>query len=144
MAWENNYGYDQFSTYSDPYEDVNDFRYTTDPGETIQMSTPVNARLRKRNSEQQSDVLRCEDTLLQIRENNNEIYNKFKTLLQEKEQPEGFVSNINKNPVLSLLIFIAVLVICLIFQIQNLNDNLCKISTLILLSNSNPANRQTI
>ena len=148
------YGNDQFSaSYGDPYFDMNDLKYNTRPNETIQMSTPMNAHIRKRDMSQQSNALKCEETLLQIRDNNDNMLEKFKDLIASKAKPvnkkESFSIGLGGDMpekqvnqiIMYLLLFIVVLMVVLLIQFQNIGsrmDSLEEISKLILLLKKNP------
>ncbi len=115
------YGIDQFhSSYGDPYFDMNELKYNTRPSETIQMSTPINTHIRSRNVAQQADVNNCEEALLQIRNNNDDMYNMYKNLHNNKK--ESFIGgdlSTNDKYMMYLMLFIIVMVVILLVQFQN-------------------------
>jgi len=149
------YGHDQFSaSQGDPYFDMNDLKYNTRPSETIQMSTPMDAHIRTSDMRQQASALKCEETLLQIRNNNDNMLEMYKALVASKkkdtpppqtdtkesfftgEMPDKQVNQI----IMYLLLFIVVLMAVLLIQFQNIGvrmDSLEELSKLILLLKKN-------
>jgi hypothetical protein len=136
------YGNDQFSaSYDDPYFDMNELKYNTRPSETIQMSTPVNLHIKTRDTRQQANALKCEETMLQMRNNNDNMLEMYKKLQKNNfDKTESFVKdNLQEKQtnkiIMYLLLFIVILIAVLLIQIQNINskiDTLAELSKLIL------------
>jgi len=127
------YGYDQIGA-TDPYFDITKTRYSLDPEEIINLNTPTTHHIHKRPYEQIGNELRCQELLINLRNQEDDI-NKLKSELKKirtinintdvnKHHAELFHTKQSNN--ISSEMFMMILVICVVFivlqmQIQETN-----------------------
>ena len=124
-----NFGYDQ-AGHTDPYWNIDQQRYSVNPSAIKNINTPVHHHVFKRPYEQQSTNQQCQELLIDMRHNQNEL-KKLKSEIEElttkkkpEKQSESFLGGLakNDNNLVYILIFVMVVFIILQIQIQQTND----------------------
>lgn len=128
------YSYDQIG-HTDPYWNIDRERYSVNPAEIKNINTPVNTHIYKISNEQNSINQKCQELILDARNNKDEM-RKLKYQLEKltkKQIPKksesffGGINNYNDNmSLIYLLIFIVVIFIILQIQIKQ-TDNMIKL-----------------
>ncbi len=139
------YGYDQTGSV-DPYFDIERTRFSIDPSAIKNVNTPINTHIYKRPYEQMAINQKCQELLLDLR-NNEEELGKLRTELQglreEQTTPksgESFLGGLSKNDNITLLYVLIFAMIILIILCQNIyqqNNEIIRLM-LIYLNQSKP------
>lgn len=123
------FGYD-LAGHTDPYWDIDRQRYSVSPSAIKNINTPVHHHVFKRPYEQISIDQKCQELLMDTRNNQNEL-KKLKSEIEElttkkksEKQPESFLGGLtrNDNNLIYILIFIMIVFVILQIQIQQTND----------------------
>lgn len=123
-----NFGYDQTGA-TDPYYDITRTRYSTSPSAIKNINTPVHDHIYKRPYEEMRIDNRCQELLMDMRNNEDEL-KRLKSELQvlnkqNNKNTESFFGGFNirdDNTFIYILIFVVVIFIVLQLQIQQTND----------------------
>ncbi len=124
------YGYDQVGT-TDPYYDIERTRYSTSPSAIKNINTPVHDHIYKRPYEEMRINNQCQELLMDMRDNKNELKqlkSELKTVGKQQGQNnivESFLGGLgikDDNIFIYILIFVGVIFIVLQMQIQQTNE----------------------
>lgn len=130
------YGYDQVGT-TDEYFDIDRTRYSVNPSEIKNINTPTNIHVSKLPFEQQIVNNKCQELILDLRDNKFEL-NKLKSELQALKEPaakqESFLGGMDKDITVLFyaLIFFAIVLVVFLQNIYQQNNDILRLMVLYL------------
>lgn len=126
------FGYDQ-AGHTNPYWDIDRQRYSVNPSEIKNINTPTYNHIFKRPYEQQAINQQCQELLIDMRQNQNEL-KKLKSEITQLTTPknpqnttknriESFWGGLDRdNNLIYVLVFVMIVFVILQIQIQQTND----------------------
>lgn len=142
------YGYDQIGI-TDPYYTEYGIRYNVNPGEILNINTPVKHRYHEIPYEQHAVNSKCGEMLLNLRNSENKIIDLQDRLLKEKEKQTKrkindeaenkesfsvFKGSEKKDTIVCMIIL--VIALCVLIQLQMYENNQLLMQLMEIIKNN--------